>query len=336
VVRPVREGGAADADDASTLKREAAMKWIGSSAIWRAAVALALAGASVPASLAAQAAPFSDSLLDQVRALARSVPGERPRAVHVIKLAESTGALSNYVAGADSQRVPSCFAVFQIRYSDRWIVVDAGLDREAIAQFYGANNRLTFWPDRYDRIQAALRDAEHVVLTHEHLDHAVGVTRGPYFRQVAAKTLLTAEQLQAFLSPPSRGIVRLAADTAAFFPTLRYDRLFPLAPGVVLIKAPGHTPGSQFVYVRLESGREILLAGDVAWQTEGLATGRQKPDATARALGEDREAVQAQLDWVRRVFEGGTVAVVLSHDSRSLDALVARGVLVSDLDLTLP
>lgn len=312
------------------------MERIGSPAIWLAVAALAFGGALAPAPLPAQGNPFPDSLLDQVRTLARSIPGERPRAVHVVKLAESTGPLSNYVAGADSQRVPSCFSVFQIRYRDRWIVVDAGLDREVITQFYGPNNRLTFWPDRYDRIQAALRDAEHVVLTHEHLDHAVGVTRGPYFRQVAAKTLLTAEQVQAFLDPPSRGIVRLAADTAALFPMLRYDRLFPLAPGVVLIKAPGHTPGSQFVYVRLESGREILLAGDVAWQTEGLATGRQKPDATVRALAEDREAVQAQLDWVRRIFAGGTVAVVLSHDSRSLDALVSRGVLVNDLDLTLP
>ena len=46
--------------------------------------------------------------------------------------------------------------------------------------------------------------------------------------------------------------------------------------------------------------------------------------------------MQAQLDWVRRIYEGGTVSVVLSHDSRSLDALVARGVLVSDFDLTPP
>ena len=284
----------------------------------------------------AQASAFPDSLLDQARALARSGAGERPLAVHVIKLAESAGPLSNYVAGADSQRVPSCFPVFQIRYRDRWIVVDAGLDRETITRFYGANTRLVFWPDRYDRVQAALRDAEHVVLTHEHLDHAVGVTRGPYLRQVAAKTLLTTEQVQALLTPPSRGILRVAPDTAALFPQLRYDRLYALAPGVVLIKAPGHTPGSQFVFVLLASGREILLAGDVAWQTEGMATGRQKPDATVRSLGEDPGAVQAQLDWVRRIYEGGTVSVVLSHDSRSLDALVARGVLVSDFDLTPP
>jgi hypothetical protein len=30
------------------------------------------------------------------------------------------------------------------------------------------------------------------------------------------------------------------------------------------------------------------------------------------------------------------VSVVLSHDSRSLDALVARGALVNDFDLALP
>jgi glyoxylase-like metal-dependent hydrolase (beta-lactamase superfamily II) len=33
------------------------------------------------------------------------------------------------------------------------------------------------------------------------------------------------------------------------------------APGVVLIKAAGHTPGSQMVHVRLASGKEVMLVG---------------------------------------------------------------------------
>ena len=300
----------------------------------RACITLAgLAALAVPPALAAQASPFTDSLLDRVRALARATPGERPISVHVMKIVESSGPLSNYVAGADSQRVPSCFSVFQIRYRDRWVVVDAGLDSQAISENYGARSTVTFHRDRYDRLETALRDAEHVVLTHEHLDHAIGVERGPYFQTVAAKTLLSEEQLRTFLDPPARGVIRLARDSAQAFPVLRYDLLFPLAPGVVLIKAPGHTPGSQHVYVRLASGREILIAGDLAWQSEGLTTDQQKPEATSRNLGEDREALQLQLDWARKIAQDGQVAVVLSHDSRLLDSLVSRGVLVNDFDL---
>jgi len=297
--------------------------------------ALIGAALALPAALAAQANPFNDSLLGRVRAVARATPGDRPVSVNVMKIVESAGPLSNYVAGADSTRVPSCFPVFQIRYRDRWIVVDAGLDSQAINEFYGAR-RPTFYQDRYDRLETALRDADHVVLTHEHLDHAVGVERGPYFSTVAAKTLLTAEQLRTLLEPPIRGDVRLSRDSAAAFPVLTYDRLFPLAPGVVLIKAPGHTAGSQYVYVQLASGKEILILADLAWQHEGLETGRQRLETTSRALAEDREALQLQLDWARKIAQGGEVAIVLSHDSRLLDSLVSRGVLVNDFDLRRP
>jgi glyoxylase-like metal-dependent hydrolase (beta-lactamase superfamily II) len=290
------------------------------------------AALAVPPSLHAQATPFNDSLLGRVRAAAAATTGERPLTLHVMKIVESAGPLRNYVEGADSTRVASCFPVFQIRYRDRWIVVDAGLDSTAITEYYGAR-RPTFHQDRYDRLQLALQDAEHVVLTHEHLDHAVGVERGPYFRTVAAKTLLTAEQLRTLLDPPARVDVQLPRDSAAAFPVLTYDLLFPLAPGVVLIKAPGHTAGSQYVYVQLANGKEILILADLAWQHEGLLTGRQRPEATSRSLAEDRDALGPQLEWARKIAQGGGVTIVLSHDSRLLDSLVASGVLVSDFDL---
>ena len=295
--------------------------------------ALALAALALPPRARAQASPWNDSLLDRVRALARSVPGERPRSLHVLKIAESSGPLANYVAGADSQIVPSAMSVFQIRYRDRWIVVDAGFDQAAVTEYYGASRSLRFFPDRYDRMQEALRGAEHVVLTHEHLDHAIGVQRGPNFAAVAARTLLTAEQVRTLLDPPTRAFVRLSPDSAAAFPVLRYDLLFPLAPGVVLIRAAGHTPGAQYVFVQLADGREILLAADLAWQHEGLATSRQRSEATSTRLGEDRAAVQAQLEWARRILEAGRVTIVLSHDGRLLDSLVARGVLRDGFDL---
>jgi glyoxylase-like metal-dependent hydrolase (beta-lactamase superfamily II) len=288
---------------------------------------------AAPLALRAQASPFNDSLLPRVRAMAAAMPGERPQSVHVMKIVESAGPLRNYVAVDDSERVPSCFSVFQIRYADRWIVVDAALDSEALATNYGPRGLAGFHKDRYDRLELALRDADRIVLTHEHLDHAVGVERGPYFATVAAKTLLTAEQLQSLLDPKARGMVRLTPDTAAVFPALRYGLLYPLAPGVVLIKAPGHTPGSQFAYVRLASGKEILIAGDLAWQHEGLTRDAQKPEATSRALSEDRDAIQPQLEWVRKLWQGNEVAIVLSHDSRLLDSLVSRGALVNDFDL---
>jgi len=294
---------------------------------------LGLVAWTSPVRAGAQASPWNDSLLERVRTLARSVPGERPRSLHFLKVAESSGPLASFVAGADSQVVPVAYPVFQIRYRDRWIVVDAGFDQAAVTEYFGANSRLRFFADRYDRMQTALRGAEHVVLTHEHLDHAIGVQRGPYFSEVAARTLLTAEQVRALLDPPTRAFVRLSPDSAAAFPALRYDLLFPLAPGVVLIRAAGHTPGAQYVFVQMADSREVLIAADLAWQLEGLTTSRQRGEATSARLGEDRAAVQAQLEWARHIHEAGRVSIVLSHDSRLLDSLVARGVLRDGFDL---
>jgi len=293
--------------------------------------ALAALAAFAPAPLAAQASPWNDSLLERVRALARATPGERPRSLHVMKIVESAGPLSNSVAVADSTRVPGSYPVFQIRWRDRWIVVDAAVSPPAPGQ----TSRATFFQDRYDRLHMALRDAQLVVLTHEHSDHAGGILRGPYYETVAAKTLLTEEQLRTLVEPPPYAVPRLSRDSAAIFPVLRYDLLFPLGPGVVLIKAPGHTPGSQYVYVHLANGREVLILADLVWQSEGLERNAQRPEAASARLGEDRAAVQVQMDWARRIAERAEVAIVLSHDSRSLDALIARRVLLNDFDLRL-
>ncbi len=79
---------------------------------------------------------------------------------------------------------------------------------------------------------------------------------------------------------------------------------YPVAPGVVLIRAPGHSTDSQMVYVRLQSGREILHSVDAAWNLdnmlqlkaqggavgEGGRAGRHGPVALAEADARERAA----------------------------------------------
>jgi glyoxylase-like metal-dependent hydrolase (beta-lactamase superfamily II) len=42
------------------------------------------------------------------------------------------------------------------------------------------------------------------------------------------------------------------------FTVIDYRKYYPVAPGMVLIKAPGHAPDHQMVLIALQSGREIL------------------------------------------------------------------------------
>jgi glyoxylase-like metal-dependent hydrolase (beta-lactamase superfamily II) len=133
---------------------------------------------------------------------------------------------------------------------------------------------------------------------------------------------------------PNNPLIRLDASKSDKYCVIDYDLLYPLAPGVVLVKAPGHTPGSQMVYVRLASGKEILLIGDITWAMAGVEQRRQKPEAVSKEYGEDRTAIQQQIEWLHNLM--GEVSLVNSHDDDSIIALIRGGVLKEGLDLQLP
>jgi glyoxylase-like metal-dependent hydrolase (beta-lactamase superfamily II) len=287
-----------------------------------------------PATLRSQTNPYSEALLAQVRAAARARPEAGPRSLHFLTFAQAPGTRGGALADGDTSQVVISFAVFQIRFADKWIMVDAGFPRPVWDEFTTPDWPLTYWQERYDRASVALRRADRIVLTHEHWDHAAGVERGTQVGDVVDRTLLTAAQLQTLVDPPTlKHYVRLDSAPAGRYRTVNYDLLYSLAPGVVLIKAPGHTPGAQLIYVRLAAGEELLLVGDLVWLKEGLEWGRQKPLATSRDMKEDRQAIQQQLDWVRRIVRRNGVIAIPSHDTRVLEAMAQRGVLQADLDL---
>lgn len=283
----------------------------------------------------AQAPAYTDALLDKVRAAARAVPGDLPRSLHVLTFAEFKTPLSGAVEGAGDEVVDGAYTAFQVRYPRGWIMVDAGVDREV-----ETDTTVTIHEDRYQRVQEALRGASLIVVTHEHHDHVAGVIHTPARDLIAPKTVLTRAQVQTLRAIGTQAgplgsspLIHLTAADAARYLVLDYEQLYPLAPGVVLIKAPGHTPGSQMVYVRLASGREISLVGDIAWFMAGIERRLQKPAGVSREMGEDRAALQQQLDWLSGLTQRQHVVLVNSHDAAWLGSLVSRGILMDDLDL---
>jgi glyoxylase-like metal-dependent hydrolase (beta-lactamase superfamily II) len=161
-----------------------------------------------------------------------------------------------------------------------------------------------------------------------------GVIRTPAREIIAQKTLLTRAQVQTLIEHPNNPVLRLDASWSDRYCVVDYALLYPLAAGVVLIKAPGHTPGSQMVYVRRASGKEILLIGDIAWAMAGVEQRRQKPETVSKELGEDRTAIQQQIEWLHNVM--AKVSLINSHDDDSIAALIREGVLKEGFDLRLP
>ena len=80
------------------------------------------------------------------------------------------------------------------------------------------------------------------------------------------------------------------AEMAAHFIIIDYEKYDAFASGIALIKAPGHTPGSQMIYVKLASGAEYLFVGDAAWHMDGI---RQIRGKDADWVKEDEKALAA-------------------------------------------
>ena len=277
----------------------------------------------------AQSSSFNAPALADVRRAAQLVPGDLPTAVNLVRLNPFQAPMNYVLEGGTSERVDAAYPVFQIRFPRGWITVDAALDRQCMP------DSRTFVDAQYDSIQHALREARLVVVTHEHHDHAVGIVRSPFLEQIRSHTLLTRPQLTWLREHPNHP-TKLDSTSAGTYLVVDYDPLMPIAPGVVLIKTPGHTPGSQSVYVRLKSGQELLLAGDVAWNMAGIATLQHKPESSTRGFGgEDRSAISRELKWLQGLGSNG-VYVLVSHDEARIKELLPRGILQSGYDFSVP
>jgi glyoxylase-like metal-dependent hydrolase (beta-lactamase superfamily II) len=173
----------------------------------------------------------------------------------------------------------------------------------------------------YDR--AKLRA---VLLTHAHWDHASGLS------ELAGTPIWVTSEERRFIE--SGGWITAIARSQ---PNLRYEEIafdggpylgFPRSHDVygdgaiVIVPAPGHTPGSLIVFVSLPTGTKYALVGDLVWQREGITEREERP-WLQRTLGDEDPA--AVRDAILRVaaLSARTPELVLApaHDQRAFAAL---------------
>jgi len=267
--------------------------------------------------------------IDQIRQAARMIPGRAPVRINVLKFAESRRAKKFSVKGAPDEPSVQARTVFQVVYPDGYVMVDSGMDQQ-VHNFFGRGVVEPYDLESAKQVERAVRGARAILITHEHGDHVAGVIHTPFAKELASKTILTRDQFQKLLKNPQMPEIKLTPETAGRYNVVDYEQYLPFGPGVVLIKAPGHTPGSQMIYVVLGSGREYLLIGDTAWHMDGVRNVKGKD---APWIQEDENALIAQLTWLNGLYKTEkNLFIIASHDDEQRSELTKRGILGNKLE----
>jgi glyoxylase-like metal-dependent hydrolase (beta-lactamase superfamily II) len=266
--------------------------------------------------------------MEDLRALAAALPGAAPSAIRSALVAEASLPRAAVFAGESFAPQPMVHQVFEVVYGDGSgpVVVDTAFPEALLGRMSDGR----YHADAFRQVLAAMGRARAIVVTHEHFDHLAGVSAFPRPADLVGRLRLTREQLGNAAAIDESG---LPAALRALEP-LDYEGTTALAPGVALMKAPGHTPGSQLVFVRTADGLEYLFVGDVAWHLDQLVKLHYRPRlVTDFFLHEDRRAVLGEFRALHELMRGYPgLIVVVSHDRDQRARLIEAGLLQEGLD----
>ncbi len=267
-------------------------------------------------------------VLEDWRELVADDPSRLPTEIRVLEIGRDKAPGFAARAGGFGTDWNTTYNAIQIGWPDRTMIIDGAIDAETAVGMKQSETDWAFDAAAYDTLLAAMLSAEKVMITHEHLDHVMAVVRHPDPAALAPKLLLNAPQIAAL---PIFAKGTLDPAIASLAPRLD-GSVQQVAPGVVVIPVPGHTPGSQLVYIQLQNGSETLLIGDVAWSLGAIETLTTRPVLTQYMIfdpDEDRTSVKAQLRALYDLMQSNPeIAVIPAHDRGHLDALVAEGRLI--------
>lgn len=160
-----------------------------------------------------------------------------------------------------------------------------------------------------------------VVLTHAHWDHVSGLQHlagVPVWVPKAELGFVTSGDGAAKLAR-KLGVAAYKTYDFPDGPYLGFARSWDVFEdgSVVLVPAPGHTPGSIAAFVSTPDGKRYVLVGDTAWQAEGVELPAQKPMLSRMMVDDEGPATWAMLQRLHAAQQAVPgLIVVPAHDDR--------------------
>jgi len=273
--------------------------------------------------------PFEADLSD-IRVMEAVLPGKRPSQINVVNVAASIRPNKFVIEGGDDTPTVMPRTAYQLVYDDATVMLDSGLDKATHDSFSDGVEE-PYDMDAFVQLKSALDQARLIIFTHYHADHVAGVLTAENFDLLASKTIVTRNTADFLVHRPHRPHLQISENQAARFIELDYQKYYPVAPGIVMIKSPGHSPDSQMVYIRLDTGKEYLHAVDSAWNMQNIVQVRGK---AAPWVKEDKAAIMGQLRWLNNFLKTEPdITVLVTHDDTRLKEVTADGSVGSKLAL---
>lgn len=266
--------------------------------------------------------------IGKLRMLAEVIVGDLPTGMNVTKVADTIRPASVVVKGEAPDRMMTLArTVYQLVYPKGTIMLDSGMDMETHRTF--GQTEEPYYPENYQRVQEALRFANLIILTHYHADHVAGVIRSPDFDTLAHKVWVSRDTADLLIHSPHKPTIEIEEEKVNRFIISEFEQYLPVAPGIVLIKAPGHTPDSKMLYIRLENGQEFIHSVDSGWSMENI---RKETMKNASWVNENEEQLLQQYRWLNHTMATEeNMVVICTHDNEQYTDFIRRGIFGKEL-----
>ncbi len=226
---------------------------------------------------------------------------------------------------------------FLFEWSDgKQFLLDVGMDRQGTIEFgeisetvFGANP-IQFHGTIADQLGPAAANITGLAFTHLHQDHTGGATALCSKAQGPVSVFQTRWQADWGNTVTEMGRVLLDDASCLCFIKLPEPEVntVPGFPGLLMISAGGHTPGSTVYAAKIE-GYTWLFSGDITNSKQDLLSNTSKALwYSTLMVPESRKRLDTLRQWLANIDQLPNRQVVVSHD---LDALQKSGLARFDI-----
>lgn len=240
-----------------------------------------------------------------------------------------------YRGGGFTDRRDFTMSAALVRHPRGDVLIDTGFGRDIDAHFqqmprsfraFTSYERGTPAADQLGAVGYPRARLRGILLTHAHWDHVSGIPDFP-----GTPVLVTRDEANFIAGGDELGAVaRNLGDVD--YEIYSFDAGpylgFPASHDVhgdgsiVVVPAPGHTPGSVIVFVTLPDRRRHAFVGDLVWQLEGITHREERPWLQRTLADHDPAKVRAHIVHMAAILAGvPDLNVVPAHDARGFAGL---------------